>query len=110
MEEKDLIHSARRGNLEAFNRLVLAYQDRVYNLAYYVLLDVQAAEDTTQKAFISAFQNIRQFKGGSFQVWLLRTRCKFMRQGATQRALPVSATFDILEKILTNDRLMWVCF
>lgn len=72
MEEKELIQSARKGNLEAFNDLILDYQDRVYNLAYYVLLDAQAAEDTTQKAFISAFQNIRQFKGGSFQAWLLR--------------------------------------
>jgi len=72
MDEKDLIQSASKGNLEAFNNLVLAYQDRSYSLAYYILLDPQAADNITQKAFKFAFQKIRQFRGGSFQVWLLR--------------------------------------
>ncbi len=72
MDEKDLIQSANKGNLEAFNNLVLTYQDRVYTLAYYLLLNPQVVDNITQKAFIIAFQKIRQFSGGSFQVWLLR--------------------------------------
>jgi len=72
MDEKDFIQSAKKGNLDAFNSLVLTYQDRVYNLAYYALSDAQAAENTTQKAFISAFHKIRQVRGRPFQVWLLR--------------------------------------
>ena len=72
MDEKDMLQSASKGNLEAFNNLVLAYQDQVYTLAYYILANPQAADDTTQKAFKFAFQKIRQFSGGSFQVWLLR--------------------------------------
>jgi DNA-directed RNA polymerase specialized sigma24 family protein len=71
MDEKDLIQSAKKGDLEAFNNLVLTYQDRVYNLAYYALSDAQAAENTTQKVFISAFQKIRQVRRRPFQVWLL---------------------------------------
>ncbi len=72
MDEKELIQSASKGDLEAFNNLVQAYQDRVYTLAYYLLLNPQAADNITQKAFKFAFQKIRQFRGGSFQVWLLR--------------------------------------
>jgi RNA polymerase sigma-70 factor, ECF subfamily len=72
MDEKELIQSASKGDLEAFNNLVLAYQDQVYTLAYYILLNPQAADNITQKAFKFAFQKIRQFRGGSFQVWLLR--------------------------------------
>jgi len=34
MDEVALIQDARRGDLEAFNRLVLAYQDMVYSQAY----------------------------------------------------------------------------
>ncbi len=34
MDEAALIDSARRGDLDAYNRLVLAYQDMVYNQAY----------------------------------------------------------------------------
>src|SRR3989304_6478435 len=72
MDENALIHSARGGDLDAFNRLVLAYQDIIYNQAYRVLGDNQAADDATQETFISAFHNIRSFRGGSFRAWLLR--------------------------------------
>jgi RNA polymerase sigma factor (sigma-70 family) len=72
MDEIGLINDARKGDLEAFNRLVLAYQDRVYSQAYRVLNDPQAADDATQEAFISAFKNLRSFRGGSFRAWLLR--------------------------------------
>jgi RNA polymerase sigma-70 factor (ECF subfamily) len=72
MDEIALINDARQGDLDAFNRLVLAYQDRVYNQAFRVLNDPQAADDATQEAFISAFKNLRSFRGGSFRAWLLR--------------------------------------
>jgi RNA polymerase sigma-70 factor (ECF subfamily) len=58
--------------LEAFNRLVLAYQDLVYNQAYRLLSDEAAAADAAQEAFISAFRAIKGFRGGVFKAWLLR--------------------------------------
>ncbi len=70
--ESQLIKSAVEGDLEAFNELVLKNQDSVYRLAYAMLRDRDAAQDATQDTFISAFQNIRGFRGGSFQGWLLR--------------------------------------
>lgn len=72
MDEIGLIQAARQGDMDAFNRLVLAYQDQVYNQAYRVLGDSQAADDATQEAFISAFHHIRSFRGGSFRAWLFR--------------------------------------
>lgn len=72
MDENSLIQSARKGDLDAFNRLVLAYQDIVYNQAYRVLGDPQLADDATQDTFIAAFNNLRKFRGGSFKAWLLR--------------------------------------
>lgn len=72
MDEIGLINDARGGDLDAFNRLVLAYQDRVYNQAYRILNDPPAADDATQEAFISAYKNLRSFRGGSFRAWLLR--------------------------------------
>jgi RNA polymerase sigma-70 factor (ECF subfamily) len=63
---------ASKGDLEAFNVLVLKYQDRVYNLAHAILGDRDAAEDATQETFISAFQHMGNFRGGSFRNWLLR--------------------------------------
>ena len=72
MDEVALIQYAQQGDLEAFNRLVLAYQDMVYNQAYRVMGEPDAAEDATQEAFISAYRKIHTYRGGSFKAWLLR--------------------------------------
>lgn len=72
MDEKALIAAAKRNEVEAFNGLVIAYQDMAYNLAYRILGDPDAAADATQDAFISAFRAVRKFRGGSFKAWLLR--------------------------------------
>jgi RNA polymerase sigma-70 factor (ECF subfamily) len=72
MDESDLIHSAKRGDLDSFNSLVLTYQSLVYNVAYRIMGDPDSSADATQEAFLSAFRNIRSFRGGSFRSWLLR--------------------------------------
>jgi RNA polymerase sigma-70 factor (ECF subfamily) len=72
MDESGLIQAARQGDLDAFNRLVLAYQDLVYTQAYRMMGEMDAAEDATQEAFISAYRNLQSFRGGSFRGWLLR--------------------------------------
>ena len=72
MDEAALIQAAVQGELDSFNRLVLAYQDLVYAQAYRMMGESEAAEDATQEAFISAFRNIHSYRGGSFRAWLLR--------------------------------------
>jgi RNA polymerase sigma-70 factor (ECF subfamily) len=71
-DEASLVRAAQRGNLDAFNELVLTYQNRVYNLAYRILGDPAAASDAAQEAFIRAYQSLGSFRGGSFRSWLLR--------------------------------------
>jgi RNA polymerase sigma-70 factor, ECF subfamily len=72
MDEAALIKQAQRGNVAAYNRLVIHYQEIVYNVAYRIMSEPQAAEDAAQEAFISAYQALRRFRGGSFKSWLLR--------------------------------------
>ncbi|MBI2866650.1 MAG: sigma-70 family RNA polymerase sigma factor, partial [Chloroflexi bacterium] len=71
-DEAEAIARSQRGDIEAFNGLVLRYQKAAYNLARRLCGDVATAEDATQEAFISAFQNIKGFRGGSFRAWLFR--------------------------------------
>jgi RNA polymerase sigma-70 factor (ECF subfamily) len=71
-EEEKLIKAAQRGNLDAFNELILYYQNQVYNLAYHIMKDPAAADDAAQEAFISAYRALDSFRGGSFRAWLLR--------------------------------------
>jgi RNA polymerase sigma-70 factor (ECF subfamily) len=72
MDETALIHASLQGDLDSFNRLVLAYQDLLFNQAYRMLGEPALAEDITQEAFISAYRNLRSYRGGSFKAWLLR--------------------------------------
>jgi len=72
MDEQALIASAREGDVRAFNQLVMLYQSMVYNVAYRILSDADAASDATQDAFLSAFKAMGKFRGGSFKAWLLR--------------------------------------
>ena len=72
MDEFALIDQAKKGDLDAFNRLVLAYQDQAYNLALRMLGDQPSAEDAVQVSFISAYEKIKTFRGGSFRAWVLR--------------------------------------
>ncbi|MCX6072315.1 MAG: sigma-70 family RNA polymerase sigma factor, partial [Chloroflexi bacterium] len=72
MDEAELLRLAQRGDLDAFNRIVLVHQTRAYNVALRILGDGEAAADATQEAVISAYRNLRSYRGGSFRAWLLR--------------------------------------
>jgi RNA polymerase sigma-70 factor (ECF subfamily) len=72
MNETALIHSAQSGNLEAFNWLVTAYQDKLFNIAAYILHEDDSAVDAVQEAFIHAFRGLNGYQGGSFGCWLVR--------------------------------------
>jgi RNA polymerase sigma-70 factor, ECF subfamily len=72
MDEAALVDQARNGDLNAFNQLVLEYQDMAYNLAARMLDDPDGAADVTQVAFLSAYRSLDSFRGGSFRAWVLR--------------------------------------
>jgi RNA polymerase sigma-70 factor (ECF subfamily) len=68
----DLLRAAQSGQVSAFNQLVLSYQGLVYNVAYRILGDADAAADATQDTFLKAYQHLPRFRGGSPRAWLLR--------------------------------------
>jgi RNA polymerase sigma-70 factor (ECF subfamily) len=71
-DDLTLVAQAQRGDVEAFNALVLRYQTAMYNLAFRLLDDADLAADATQDAFIAAFQHLQQFRGSNFRAWLAR--------------------------------------
>ena len=72
MDEVALVRGAQNGDLDSFNRLVLAYQEMAFNVAYRMLSDEDAAEDATQAAFLSAYRSLAGYRGGSFRAWVMR--------------------------------------
>ena len=72
MDEHGLIEAARKGNVQAFNTLILHYQEAVYNFSLRIMGDPAAAADATQQAFISAYKALIRYRTGNFKAWLFR--------------------------------------
>jgi RNA polymerase sigma-70 factor (ECF subfamily) len=70
--ETKLIKAAQRGDLEAFNLLILRYQNLLFGIALRLLNDEDAAADAVQEALISAFRRFDTFRGDSLRSWLAR--------------------------------------
>jgi RNA polymerase sigma-70 factor (ECF subfamily) len=67
-----LIERAREGDLDAFNDLVVVYQDLLFALVVRMVPDRDQASDCVQEAFFSAFRNLSSFRGGIVRSWLSR--------------------------------------
>lgn len=98
MDDSTLIAAAQQGDIQAFNRLVLTYQQIAYNVAYRVLSNQDAAMDATQDAFMRAYRALAQYRGGSFKSWLLRivTNCCYDQLRAKRRR-PTTPLDDLVE-------------
>ena len=72
VSEKALIRAAQRGDLEAFNLLILRYQNLLFGIALRLLNEEDAASDAVQEALISAFRRFHTFRGDSLKSWLAR--------------------------------------
>ena len=60
-QEETWLLQAREGDGNAFGELVTEHQKAVFNVAYRVLGNRQAAEDAAQDAFLRAFRALAQF-------------------------------------------------
>jgi len=67
-----LLDRARGGDLNAFNDLVVVYQDMLFALIVRMVPDRDSASDAVQEAFFSAYRNMAGFRGGSVKSWLSR--------------------------------------
>ena len=67
-----LLERAREGDLDAFNDLVVVYQDLLFALVVRMVPDRDQASDCVQEAFFSAYRNMSSFRGGIVRSWLSR--------------------------------------
>ena len=91
--EKTLIKAAQRGDLEAFNLLILRYQNLLFGVALRLLNDEDVAADAVQEALISAFRRFHTFRGDSLRSWLARVVVNAcydeMRRKRRQHSVPL---------------------
>jgi RNA polymerase sigma-70 factor (ECF subfamily) len=68
-----LIKAFQGGDRAAFDKLVLRHKDKLFNLCYSFLGDYEEANDSSQEAFIKAYQGLKKFWfESSFSTWLYR--------------------------------------
>jgi RNA polymerase sigma-70 factor (ECF subfamily) len=71
-EEPIWLELARRGDKDAFGRLIEAYQTPVFNLAYRMLGNADEAEQAAQEAFVRAWMHLASYNPShKFSTWLL---------------------------------------
>jgi RNA polymerase sigma-70 factor (ECF subfamily) len=71
--ESSLIDRCRRRDMDAFGKLVDAYQNRVFGFVRRMINNGEDAADVTQDVFIRAFQSFDRFDGrSSLRTWLFR--------------------------------------
>jgi len=79
-DEQGWIDSARQGNAGAWERLVQAYQQPVFRLAYLLLGDADEAEDIAQETFIRAHAALDRFDPHRpLRPWLMRIASNLSR-------------------------------
>jgi len=70
-DDLEYVSLCRRGDVDAFEQLVRRHQKRMFNIAYRVIGNYDEACEIVQDAFISAYKNIKGFKGEArFSTWL----------------------------------------
>jgi RNA polymerase sigma-70 factor, ECF subfamily len=71
--DTELVRLAQRGDEGAFASLAVAVGDRLHAVAHRILRDIELAEDATQQALLSIWQDLPQLRDPArFEAWSYR--------------------------------------
>jgi RNA polymerase sigma-70 factor (ECF subfamily) len=85
---KEVIEGCKAGDREAFEKIVLFCQKRVFNYAYRMVGNMEEAKELAQEVFVSVFQSIKSLRDDAkFEGWLkqitvnhCRNRWKYLKR------------------------------
>jgi len=73
IDEASLVSQAMAGNMAAVEKLLLKYQDRIYNTILKLCGNEADAVELAQDSFVKAIQSLKDFRAeSSFYTWLFR--------------------------------------
>lgn len=71
--DETLVRAARRGDMGAFEELVVRHRDKIYARAVSMMRNEDDAVDLSQEAWIKGWQRLKQFQfESSFATWMTR--------------------------------------
>src|SRR5437588_6436281 len=111
-EELELVTAARKGDVEAFGKLVSKYDRNVFRIANHITQNREDAEDVVQDAFLKAYKNLDRFQGNSkFYTWLVRIAVNEalmkLRKRRSDRTVPLDDPIDTGEDELPREVAVW---
>ncbi len=94
--DQALVERVQRGHRQAFDLLVLRYQQRILKLIMRYVYDPVEAQDVAQEAFLKAYRALPSFRGESaFYTWMYRIAINTAKNHlATLQRRPVSLDQD----------------
>lgn len=73
IDDAVLVRQCWQGDSAAIERLILKYQNRIYNVILKICTDPDDAAELTQDTFVKIIENIENFQGrSSFYTWAFR--------------------------------------
>ena len=95
LTDEILVQKSNKGDLNAFNELVLRYEGKVFSIAYRFMGNHADAGDLAQETFIRLYQSLASFRGdSSFATWLFRITANACRDELRKRQRRRSISMD----------------
>lgn len=102
--DEDLVAKCQKGDISAFDKLVLRYQKKVFNITYRMAGNYTEASDLAQEAFVRAYKSIRKFRGQSgFYTWLYTIACNICRNRLRYLRRQVKSVVSLDDPIQTEE-------
>ena len=97
--DKEIIERVKGGEKEAYDLLVLKYQQRVINLISRFVKNHSDALDVSQETFIKAYRALPNFRGESaFYTWLYRIAVNTAKNHLTVQSRKITKSdYDVAE-------------
>jgi RNA polymerase sigma-70 factor, ECF subfamily len=107
-DDAALVLSAQTGDLRAFEQLVIRRQKKMLNIAYRLIGDYDDACEVVQDAFVSAYRNIKLFRGeAKFTTWLTTITLNLSKNRLKQvRSRQGHEAYSLNDPIRTDDGTM----
>lgn len=79
-EDYSLIHNFVKGDIASFDKLVIKYKDKIFNLCFKFLADYEEASDCAQETFVSVYRSLKSFRfEAAFSTWIYKIAVNICR-------------------------------
>ncbi len=98
IDDSVLVQQSQAGDTVAMERLILKYQNRIYNVILKMCGNSDDAAELTQETFVKVIENIDKFKGrSSFYTWLFRIGVNLTLNHCQRSARTATCSLDAEE-------------